>query len=62
MSATKLEFRARARLRCIGATLFGAVMGVAITASAFAADTVTLRVGGAESDTPTLLVTVNVTM
>ena len=55
MSATKLEFRARARLRCIGATLFGAVMGVAITASAFAADTVTLRVGDQKGGNRSLL-------
>src|SRR6478735_9512414 len=55
MSATKLEFRAHARLRCIGATLFGAVMGVAITASAFAADTVTLRVGDQKGGNRSLL-------
>ena len=45
MNASKLESRARARLRRIGATLFSAAMGVAITASALAAETVTLRVG-----------------
>jgi sulfonate transport system substrate-binding protein len=45
MNATKLESRARARLRHFGTTLFSAAMGMAITASALAADTVTLRVG-----------------
>jgi sulfonate transport system substrate-binding protein len=53
MSAVKLESRARTRLRRIGATLFGAAMGAA--ASAFAADTVTLRVGDQKGGNRSLL-------
>src|SRR5258705_9438658 len=55
MKATKLESRARARLRRIGATLFGAAMGAAIAASALAADTVTLRVGDQKGGNRSLL-------
>src|SRR5256714_14016214 len=55
MNATRLELRARARLRRIGATLFGAAMGVAITASALAAETVTLRVGDQKGGNRSLL-------
>src|SRR4030095_8761271 len=55
MSAVKLELRARTLLRRIGATLFGAAMGVAIAASAFAADTVTLRVGDQKGGNRSLL-------
>lgn len=55
MSEVKLELRARTRLRRIGATLFGAAMGVAIAASAFAADTVTLRVGDQKGGNRSLL-------
>ena len=55
MNATKLESRARARLRHIGATLLGAAVGVAITASALAADTVTLRVGDQKGGNRSLL-------
>jgi sulfonate transport system substrate-binding protein len=55
MNATKLESRARVRLRRIGATLFSATMGVAIAASAFAADTVTLRVGDQKGGNRSLL-------
>ena len=55
MNATKLESRARARLRRIGATLFSAAMGVAVTASALAADTVTLRVGDQKGGNRSLL-------
>jgi sulfonate transport system substrate-binding protein len=55
MSAIKLESRARTRLRRIGATLFSAAMGVAITASALAADTVTLRVGDQKGGNRSLL-------
>jgi sulfonate transport system substrate-binding protein len=55
MNAIKLESGARARLRRIGATLFGAAMGVAITASALAADTVTLRVGDQKGGNRSLL-------
>jgi sulfonate transport system substrate-binding protein len=55
MSSTKLESRARARLRRIGTTLFGAAIGAAIAASAFAADTVTLRVGDQKGGNRSLL-------
>src|SRR5438445_8581129 len=55
MNATRLELRARARLRRIGVTLFGAAMGVAITASALAADIVTLRVGDQKGGNRSLL-------
>ena len=46
---------ARARLRNFGATLFGAALGFAITASALAADTVTLRVGDQKGGNRSLL-------
>src|SRR5437773_1913359 len=55
MNATKLELRARARLHRIGATLFSAAMGMAIAASALAADTVTLRVGDQKGGNRSLL-------
>ena len=55
MNATKLESRARVRLRRIGATLFSATIGVAVAASAFAADTVTLRVGDQKGGNRSLL-------
>src|ERR1700751_4484645 len=55
MNATKLESRARTRFRRIGATLFSAAVGVAIAASAFAADTVTLRVGDQKGGNRSLL-------
>src|SRR5437879_4700315 len=55
MNATRLELRARARLHRIGATLFSAAMGMAITASALAADTVTLRVGDQKGGNRSLL-------
>ena len=51
---TNLNPRPRASRR-IGATLFGAAMGVAITASALAADTVTLRVGDQKGGNRSLL-------
>jgi sulfonate transport system substrate-binding protein len=55
MNATKLETRARTRLRRVGATLFSAAVGVAIAASALAADTVTLRVGDQKGGNRALL-------
>src|SRR5437762_6068025 len=55
MNATRLEVRARARLHRSGATLFSAAMGVAITASALAAETVTLRVGDQKGGNRSLL-------
>jgi hypothetical protein len=45
MNTIRLKSETRARLRNFGATLFGAAIGFAMTASALAADTVTLRVG-----------------
>ena len=45
MNAIKLGSIARARLRNFGATLFGVALSFAITASALAAEPVTLRVG-----------------
>src|SRR3954451_8327684 len=55
MSAIRSELRARTRLRRIGATLFSAAMGVAIATAAFAADTVTLRVGDQKGGNRSLL-------
>ena len=55
MNATKLESHARARLRRVSATLFSAAIGVAIAASALAADTVTLRVGDQKGGNRSLL-------
>src|SRR5947199_10169030 len=55
MNATKLESRARTRLRRVGTTLFSAAVGVAIAASALAADTVTLRVGDQKGGNRSLL-------
>ena len=55
MSTIKSELRARTRFRRIGATLFGAAIGVAMAASAFAADTVTLRVGDQKGGNRSLL-------
>ncbi len=55
MSAVKLESRARTRFRRIGATLLGAAISVAVTASAFAADPVTLRVGDQKGGNRSLL-------
>jgi len=55
MNATKLESRARARLRRFSAALLSAAMGVAITASALAAETVTLRVGDQKGGNRSLL-------
>src|SRR6266705_5668828 len=55
MKPTKLESRGRARLRRVGATLFSAATGVAIAASALAADTVTLRVGDQKGGNRSLL-------
>src|SRR5256885_3533647 len=55
MKPTKLESRARARLRRVGTTLFSAAVGVAIAASALAADTVTLRVGDQKGGNRSLL-------
>src|SRR5467141_432236 len=55
MNIIKPESEIRARLRIVGATLFGAAVGFAITASALAADTVTLRVGDQKGGNRSLL-------
>jgi sulfonate transport system substrate-binding protein len=56
-SMNKITFKSgvHARLRNIGATLFGAALGVAIAASALAADAVTLRVGDQKGGNRSLL-------
>ena len=51
----KLESSTRSRIRKLGTTLFGAALGLAITASAMAADTVTLRVGDQKGGNRSLL-------
>src|ERR1700738_2442024 len=43
MNTVKLKSAIRTRLRIVGATLFSVAVGIAMTASAIAADTVTLR-------------------
>jgi sulfonate transport system substrate-binding protein len=55
MKTVTLKSRVRARLRNAGATLFGAALGFAITASALAADAVTLRVGDQKGGNRSLL-------
>src|SRR6266566_6971894 len=55
MNKIKSKFEIRSHLRNVGATLFGAALGVAITASALAADTVTLRVGDQKGGNRSLL-------
>ncbi|MBX9650819.1 MAG: ABC transporter substrate-binding protein [Xanthobacteraceae bacterium] len=55
MNATKLEFDPRGRLRKIGVALFSAALGFSITASALAADAVTLRVGDQKGGNRSLL-------
>jgi sulfonate transport system substrate-binding protein len=55
MNTIILNSETRARLRNFGATLFGAALGFAITASALAADTVTLRVGDQKGGNRSLL-------
>jgi len=55
MNTIKAESEIRARLRRVGATLFGAALGFAITASALAADAVTLRVGDQKGGNRSLL-------
>jgi sulfonate transport system substrate-binding protein len=55
MNVIKLELNARARLRTIGTALFGAALGFSITASALAADAVTLRVGDQKGGNRSLL-------
>jgi len=55
MNAIKLGSIARARLRNFGATLFGVALSFAITASALAAEPVTLRVGDQKGGNRSLL-------
>jgi len=55
MNAIKLELNTRARLRKFGAALFSAALGFSITASALAADAVTLRVGDQKGGNRSLL-------
>src|ERR1700692_1037284 len=55
MNTITLKSEIRARLRIVGATLFGAAVGFAITASALAADAVTLRVGDQKGGNRSLL-------
>ena len=51
----KLKSTTRLRIRNFGVTLFGAALGLTITASAMAADTVTLRVGDQKGGNRSLL-------
>ena len=55
MNAIKLELNARTRLRRFGAALFSAALGFSVTASALAADAVTLRVGDQKGGNRSLL-------
>ena len=55
MNAIRLELSAGTRLRKIGVALFSAALGFSITASALAADAVTLRVGDQKGGNRSLL-------
>lgn len=55
MNTVSMKSAIRTRLRNIGVTLFGAALGFAITASALAADAVTLRVGDQKGGNRSLL-------
>src|SRR4051812_32098940 len=55
MNTIKPESKARARFRNLRTTLFGVALGVAMSASAMAADTVTLRVGDQKGGNRSLL-------
>ena len=55
MSAVKLESRSLTRLRRISETLLGAAVSMAVATSAFAADTLTLRVGDQKGGNRSLL-------
>src|SRR6202051_579713 len=55
MNTITLKSEIRARLRIVGATLFGAAIGFAMTASALAADPITLRVGDQKGGNRSLL-------
>src|SRR3982075_4546015 len=55
MNKLRIKSGTRARLRHLRTTLFGVALGVAMTASALAADTVTLRVGDQKGGNRSLL-------
>ncbi len=55
MNTIKAKSKLRARLRHAGAALFGVAVGLAITASALAADAITLRVGDQKGGNRSLL-------
>jgi sulfonate transport system substrate-binding protein len=55
MNTVHPESKARARMRNLGAALFSVALGIAMTASAIAADTVTLRVGDQKGGNRSLL-------
>jgi len=55
MNTVHSESKARARIRSLGAALFGVAVGIAMTASAMAADTITLRVGDQKGGNRSLL-------
>ncbi|SDT04448.1 ABC transporter substrate-binding protein [Bradyrhizobium canariense] len=55
MNTIESEARVHRRLRIIGATLFGALLGFALTAAALASDVVTLRVGDQKGGNRSLL-------
>ena len=55
MNTVHPESKARARMRNLGAALFSVAVGIAMTASAMAADTITLRVGDQKGGNRSLL-------
>lgn len=55
MNTVYSESKSRARMRNLGAALFSVAVGIAMTASAMAADTVTLRVGDQKGGNRSLL-------
>ena len=55
MNAVKPKSEIRTRLRNAGAALFGVAVGFAITASALAAEAITLRVGDQKGGNRSLL-------
>jgi sulfonate transport system substrate-binding protein len=55
MNTAHSESKARARMRNLGAALFSVAVGIAVTAAAMAADTITLRVGDQKGGNRSLL-------
>ncbi len=55
MNAIQSELKPSSRMRSLGAALFGVAVSIAMTASAMAADTVTLRVGDQKGGNRSLL-------